>query len=196
VRVTTAFNRLLRLPGASVIDVSFGGEGVIVTVRLRRCRRVCSRCGQTGSQLQIHDRRIKRWRHLDLGRSRCVIECELRRLRCRDCGVHLEAVPWARPDAHHTRDFEDVAPRITHAALSPAASLFAATLDSRGARLVPADGKRPGFLQAPPRGVGGVEQTPIRGAAGTLPPTGVSLCGAWLCSSSSAWALVCWRHSP
>jgi hypothetical protein len=24
------------------------------------------------------------------------------------CGVHLEAVPWARADAHHTRDFEDV----------------------------------------------------------------------------------------
>ena len=34
-RVTTGFNRMLRLPGASVIDVSFGAEGVIVTVRLR-----------------------------------------------------------------------------------------------------------------------------------------------------------------
>ena len=22
--------------------------------------------------------------------------------------MHLEAVPWARPDAHHTRDFEDL----------------------------------------------------------------------------------------
>ncbi|HTU77907.1 MAG TPA: ISL3 family transposase [Solirubrobacteraceae bacterium] len=107
-RVTTAFNRLLRLPGAAVIDVSFAAEGVIVTVRLRRQRRVCSRCGQTGAHLQIHDRRVKRWRHLDLGRTRCVIECELRRLRCPDCGVHLEAVPWARADAHHTRDFEDV----------------------------------------------------------------------------------------
>jgi transposase len=105
VRVTTAFNRLLRLPGAAVIDVSFGTEGVIVTVRLRRRRRVC---GQTGRQLEVHDRRTKRWRHLDLGASRCVIEAELRRLRCQDCGVHLEAVPWARPDAHHTRDFENV----------------------------------------------------------------------------------------
>jgi hypothetical protein len=92
VRVTTAFNRLLRLPGAAVIDVSFGGEGVIVTVRLRRRRRVCGCCGQTGG-LEIHDRRLKRWRHLDLGASRCVIECELRRLRCLDCGVHLEAIP-------------------------------------------------------------------------------------------------------
>jgi transposase len=108
VRVTTAFNRLLRLSGASVIDVSFAAEGVIVTVRQNRRRRVCSGCGQTGPNLQIHGRRTKRWRHLDLGSSRCVIECELRRLRCSDCGVHLEAVPWARPGAHHTRDFEDV----------------------------------------------------------------------------------------
>ena len=37
-----------------------------------------------------------------------MIECELRRLRCRDCGVRLEPVPWARPGAAHTRDFEDV----------------------------------------------------------------------------------------
>ena len=89
-----------------MIDVGFTGDGVVVTVRLRRRRRVCSVCGQTG-RLEIHDRRIKRWRHLDLGASRCWIECELRLLRCSDCGVRLEAVPWARPGAHHTRDFED-----------------------------------------------------------------------------------------
>jgi transposase len=107
VRVSTAFKRLLRLPGASVADVSFSGDGVVVMVRLRRRRRVCGGCGQTGA-LEIHDRRLKRWRHLDLGASRCIIECELRRLRCPDCGVRLEAVPWARAGAAHTRDFEDV----------------------------------------------------------------------------------------
>ena len=107
-RVTTAFKRLLRLSGASVIDVGFSDEGVVVTVRLRRRRRVCSSCGQTGRRLEVHDRRVKRWRHLDVGANRCFIECELRRLRCRDCGVRLEPVPWARPGAHHTRDFEDV----------------------------------------------------------------------------------------
>ena len=101
-RVSTAFKRLLRLPGASVIDVSFSGEGVVVTVRLRRRRRVCSACGQTG-RLEIHDRRIKRWRHLDLGATRCWIECELRLLRCRTCGVRMEPVPWARAGAQHTR---------------------------------------------------------------------------------------------
>lgn len=105
-RVSTAFNRMLWLPGASVQDVAFGGEGVIVTVRLRRRRRICSGCGAEG--LEIKDRRVGRWRHLDLGASRCVIECELRRLRCSGCGDRPEMVPWARAGSSYTRDFEDV----------------------------------------------------------------------------------------
>jgi transposase len=125
VRVSTAFKRLLRLSGAGVADVSFTSEGVVVTVRLRRRRRVCSDCGQTGRQLQLHDRRVKRWRHLDLGGTRCVIECELRRLRCPDCGVRLEPVPWARAGASHTRDFEDtVAWLAQQMAFSPIARLL------------------------------------------------------------------------
>ena len=132
-RVTTAFKRLLRLPGASVTDVSFGVEVVIVTVRLRRRRRVCSGCGQTGRRVEIHDRRVKRWRHLDLGSSRCVIECELRRLRCPDCGVHLEAVPWARPGAAHTRDFEDVVAWLAQQmAKTPIAGLLRIAWDTVG----------------------------------------------------------------
>jgi len=133
VRVTTALNRLLRLPGASVIDVSFGAEGVIVTVRLRRRRRVCSGCGQTGRHLQIHGRRVKRWRHLDLGANRCVIECELRRLLCWDCGVRYGAVPWARAGSVYTRDFEDVVAWLAQQmAKKPIAGLLRIAWDSVG----------------------------------------------------------------
>jgi transposase len=108
VRVTTALNRMLRLPGASVCDVEFGGEGVVVTVRSRRRRKRCTGCGASRG-LGVKDRRVKRWRHLDLGASRCWIECELRRLDCRRCGrLALEAVEWARAGAPYTRDFEDV----------------------------------------------------------------------------------------
>jgi transposase len=74
VRVTTASGRLLALPGASVVDVSFGAAGIVVTVRLRRRRRICSIGGQTGRRLEIRDRRVKRCRHLGLGASRCVID--------------------------------------------------------------------------------------------------------------------------
>lgn len=132
-RVTTAFNRLLRLPGAAVIDVSFSGEGVIVTVRLRRRRRVCSRCGQTGRGVHLHDRRLKRWRHLDLGSTRCFIECELRRVWCPDCGAQFEAVGWARPGSRYTRDFEDtVAWLAQQMAKTPVAGLLRIGWDSVG----------------------------------------------------------------
>jgi transposase len=130
-RATTAFNRLLRLPGAWVIDVGFGAEGVIVTVRLRRRRRVCSGCGQLGGA--IHGRRVKRWRHLDLGSCRCVIECELRRLWCPDCGARFEAVPWARSGSRYTRDFEDVVAWLAQQmAKSPIAGLLRIAWDTVG----------------------------------------------------------------
>lgn len=103
-RVTTAFNRLLQLEGASVERVAFAREGIVVGVRLRRRRRVCSRCGQAVAV--THDTSRRRWRHLDLGGVRCYLEASLRRVRCPDCGVRVEAVPFARAGARHTRAFD------------------------------------------------------------------------------------------
>lgn len=105
-RVTTAFNKLLALEGASVTDVSFTPAGVVVGVRARRRRPVCP-CGWQGRA--VYDRSRRRWRHLDLGASKLFVEAEIRRFRCVPCGrVRTEDVPWARPAARHTCDFEDV----------------------------------------------------------------------------------------
>jgi len=71
-----------------------------------KTRKVRERCGR---QAPIHDRSTRRWRHLDLGAQRCRLEAEIRRVRCVDCGVKVEEVPFARPGARHTRDFEDLA---------------------------------------------------------------------------------------
>ena len=106
-RVSTAFNRMLGLPGGWVRDVAFGAEGVIVTVAfLREKKPLCSGCGARG--LAIKEHRTKSWRHLDQGGLRCVIECRLRRLYCPGCGDVYEAVPWARASSRYTRDFEDL----------------------------------------------------------------------------------------
>jgi transposase len=105
-RVTTAFNRMLGVPGAWVRDVEFGEQAVIVTVALRRKQPLCSGCGAGG--LKIKDHRVKRWRHLDAGGVRCVIECRLRRLYCSGCGDLPEHVEWARGGARYTRDFDDL----------------------------------------------------------------------------------------
>jgi transposase len=106
VRVTTAFNKLLAIVGATVASVTFAPDGVVVGLHRRRSRPVCP-CGRKGRA--IYDRSTRRWRHLDLGALKLFLEAEIRRLHCRRCDrVRTEAVPWARPRARHSRDFEDV----------------------------------------------------------------------------------------
>jgi transposase len=106
VRVTTAFNRMLGIVGATVTGVTFTPDGIVVDLRLRRRKLVCP-CGWR--TWACHARSVRRWRHLDLGGSRLWLRAEIRRLPCRRCRrVRTEQVPWARPGARHTRDFQDV----------------------------------------------------------------------------------------
>ena len=105
-RATTAFNKMLAIPGADVAGVQFTPTGIVVALR-RRARRLRCPCGW--STRAVYDRSTRRWRHLDLGAARLYLEAEIRRLACPACGrVRTETVPWARPGARFTRDFEDV----------------------------------------------------------------------------------------
>jgi transposase len=106
VRVSTAFNKLLGIVGASVVSVTFTTTGTVVGLRRRRAKLRCP-CGwKTWS---VYDRSVRRWRHLDLAGSKLWLEAEIRRLWCRRCDrVRTEVVPWARPRARHTRDLQDV----------------------------------------------------------------------------------------
>jgi transposase len=106
VRATTAFNKMLAIPGADVAGVTFTPAGIVVSLR-RRARRLRCPCGW--STRAVYDRSTRRWRHLDLGAARLYLQAEIRRLACRRCGlVRTETVAWARPAARFTRDFEDV----------------------------------------------------------------------------------------
>jgi transposase len=106
VRATTAFNKMLAIPGATVVEVSFTPEGVVVGLR-RRFHQLTCPCGVKARS--AYDSSVRRWRHLDLGACRLLLESEIRRLDCVRCKrVRTEQVPWARPRARHTKDFEDV----------------------------------------------------------------------------------------
>lgn len=109
-RVTTAFNRMLDVRGASVISVAFTDVGIVVGVR-HRARKLQCRCGYTTRAR--YDTSRRRWRHLDAGACRVWLETDIRRVNCPHCGVRTEDVPWARPGARHSRDFEDVAAWLT-----------------------------------------------------------------------------------
>src|SRR6266516_1361157 len=98
---------MLGLPGAAVAGVEFTPAGIVVALRRRAKKLRCPACGHTTGA--AYDRSVRRWRHLDLGASKLYLEAEVRRLRCTRCDrVVTEDVPWARPRARHTKDFEDV----------------------------------------------------------------------------------------
>ncbi len=105
-RVTTAFKRLLALPGVNVTGVEFAATVVVVNVGLRRRRLVCPRCDYS-TRARYDSRPVdSRWHHVDLGLWKLEVRARLRRLDCPEHGVITEAVPFARPGSKFTRDFE------------------------------------------------------------------------------------------
>ncbi len=116
VRATTLLNKLLDLPGITVIGVSFppGDPGVmVVDVGLRARHLACPCCDHT-TRARYDTRPVSSWwRHLDFGRFRVEVRAGLRRLLCPEHGVLVEAVPFARHGTRFTRDFEAVAAFLT-----------------------------------------------------------------------------------
>lgn len=63
----------------------------------RGSRFVCPQgiCG--GSVCPVHDTMEKSWRHLDFFEHQALLSARVPRVDCAEHGVHLVAVPWARP---------------------------------------------------------------------------------------------------
>ena len=112
-RRPSVWARLVGAQGAVVEGVDLnehpGGDGVIVVVSVRVVRRARSRCGVCQRRCPGYDRGAgrRRWRALDLGTVPAVIEADAPRVACPTHGVVVAAVPWARHQAGHTRDFDD-----------------------------------------------------------------------------------------
>ena len=109
-RATTLLNRVLDLPGVQVagvdLDEQSGGGSVVIDVSLRRRVLACPVCSYaTGRR---YDRRDvdSSWRHLDVAGRPCRLRMRRRRLACPVHGVVTAGVPFARPGARSTTDFE------------------------------------------------------------------------------------------
>ena len=97
------------------VEVDETNAAVVVSVRPTKGNR--SRCGHCGRRCPRYDtgEGRRRWRSLDAGTVIVFIEADAPRVTCRDHGVVVAAVPWARHGAGHTRGFDDqVAWLATH----------------------------------------------------------------------------------
>src|SRR5450631_365541 len=49
-------------------------------------------------------------------RTRCELRCEIRRIKCPECGIRSEQVPWDRAGSRFTRAVEDTCVFLARAA--------------------------------------------------------------------------------
>lgn len=93
----------------NVVVDGFGVEGGALTLWVRPTWRTprCSACGR--KEDRVHDvHESRHWRHLDFGGVRVSLLYDLRRIKCRKCGVVVEKVPWSScPVARFTEDFDE-----------------------------------------------------------------------------------------
>ena len=96
-------------------DADDGDVLIVVHARPARGRR--QRCGICERRCGKYDNGEgrRRWRALDVGTLRAVIEADAPRVLCPEHGVMVASVPWARHGAGHTLAFDDtVAWLATH----------------------------------------------------------------------------------
>ncbi|HZD70818.1 MAG TPA: ISL3 family transposase [Actinomycetes bacterium] len=111
-RSARVWKRLIGVDDRTVIeDLEFedDDEAVVVHVRPRRPkRRRCGRCEKPAPGYDDGEGR-RRWRGLDLGTVKVVLEADAPRVACFEHGVTVAWVPWARHGSGFTRDFEEQA---------------------------------------------------------------------------------------
>ena len=100
---------LLGVEKAVIERVEFDEDAELLVAHVRPTRRQHGRCGVCRRRSPGYDAGggRRRWRALDLGTIRAVLEADASRVKCREHGVVVASVPWARHDAGHTYAFDE-----------------------------------------------------------------------------------------
>jgi hypothetical protein len=110
VRDATVWRRASGVDQATVTDkISYDEVDDVFIARVRHRRSARLRCGLCSALAPGYDQGEgpRRWRTLDIGVTRCVLEGNAPRVNCAAHGVTVARVVWARHDARHTRAFDD-----------------------------------------------------------------------------------------
>jgi transposase len=108
VRNARVFRALLGVEKTVIEDVEFDEVEELLLARVRPARAVRGRCGVCQRRCGRYDagEGRRRWRGLDAGTVKVFLEADAPRVRCREHGVVVAYVPWARHGAGHTLAFD------------------------------------------------------------------------------------------
>jgi transposase len=92
---------LVGVEHAVVERVEYDQDEQAIVVHVRAGRRQRGRCGICRRRCRGYDQGDgrRRWRHLDAGTLRVWLEADAPRVQCREHGVAVAFVPWARHGA-------------------------------------------------------------------------------------------------
>jgi transposase len=109
VQNATLWRGLLGVEKAVIEGIEFDEDDPLLVAHVRPRKRARGRCGRCGRRSPAYDRGEgrRRWRALDLGTIRTVLEADAPRVRCPQHGPTVAAVPWARHAAGHTYVFDE-----------------------------------------------------------------------------------------
>jgi len=109
VRNARVWAGLLGIEHAVIERLEYDEDDELLVAHVRPSRSRRGRCGRCQRRCRGYDQGEgrRRWRALDLGTVRAVLEAEAPRVSCPQHGVVVAAVPWARHGAGHTRAFDD-----------------------------------------------------------------------------------------
>jgi transposase len=127
VRDVSLWRCLLGVENIVIERVEFDEDAELLVAQVRPSKRQRGRCGVCRRRSPGYDAGAgrRRWRTLDLGTVRAVLEADAPRVLCRRHGVVVASVPWARHDAGHTHAFdEQVAWLATQASKSTVTELM------------------------------------------------------------------------
>jgi len=108
VRDVSLWRALLGVEKTVIERVEFDEDAELLVAHVRPTSRARGRCGICGRRSPGYDAGAgrRRWRALDLGTIRAVLEADAVRVTCAEHGVVVAGVPWARHDAGHTYAFD------------------------------------------------------------------------------------------
>jgi transposase len=109
VRNARVWAGLLGIEHAVIERLEYDEDDELLVAHVRPSRTRRGRCGRCDRRCRGYDQGEgrRRWRTLDLGAIRAVLEADAPRISCPEHGVVVAAVPWARHGAGHTRAFDD-----------------------------------------------------------------------------------------
>ena len=98
-RDVSLWRALLGVEKTVIERVEFDEDAELLVAHVRPTARARSRCGVCGQRRPGYDpgEGRRRWRSMDLGTMRAVLEADAPRVRCPQHGVVVASVPWARP---------------------------------------------------------------------------------------------------